>query len=309
VFWIGLFLALLAIVGVGVTVLSSNEDTKAVSTLSAAVLGVLSVLSIVIASADKVDTRNVGIVTEFGRPVGVRNTGITWHMPWQHIYEMSEAIQLQAFDGESYDKPGTAVQVRLKNNSAAYVSLNLNWRLRPGSAPKLFENYGGSNADVFSEIRENLVDRQAHVALANEFAKFDPTSNLETGPDGQLRGNLTAVDLAQMAVNVKNDLQAAVGEDIEIVDVRIPRLFYDGETQRRIDAFNQKVQETQNAQQDIITAQKRKEANDLIAQSVHGDLAVVIAQCINEQINKNRDPQGCWPIGGSPMIQMPQGGR
>ena len=50
-------------------------------------------------------------------------------------------------------------------------------------------------------------------------------------------------DLPAMAAQVKKDLQDAVGSEIKILDVRIPRIFYDQPTQQRIDAYNQKVQE------------------------------------------------------------------
>jgi regulator of protease activity HflC (stomatin/prohibitin superfamily) len=212
-----LFIAAALTVAVG-SLLADDAEGRFLAMWIGALVAVFGVRSVIVSSVDRVDTRNVGIVTQFGRPVGARGAGIAWHAPWQNIYEMSEAIQLQAFDGESYEKPGSAVQVRLKNNSAAYVSLNLNWRLREGSAPKLFQDYGGSNADVFNVIRENLVDRQAQVALANEFAGFDPTTQAQ------------GADLSKMASNVKDDLQTAVGSDIEIIDVRIPRIFYDSAT-------------------------------------------------------------------------------
>jgi regulator of protease activity HflC (stomatin/prohibitin superfamily) len=254
-------------------------------------------ISAVIACYDRVDTRNVGIVTQFGRPTGVRGAGIAWHAPWQKISELSEAIQLQAFDGNSYDDHGQMIQVRLGNNSSAYVAENLNWRLREGAAPQLFQDYGGSASDVFAVIKENLVDRQAAVALSKVFSSFDPTTQAQ------------GADLPKMALQVRHDLQEAVGQEIEILDVRIPKIAYDKATQERIDQHNQKVQETKNAEQDVSTAQQRKSANDIIGQSVSGDPLVVVAQCIDSQVHNGKDPAGCWPIGGSPLINLPQPGR
>jgi len=45
-------------------------------------------------------------------------------------------------------------------------------------------------------------------------------------------------DLPKMAERVKADLQHAVGDRIEILDVRIPGIFYDSATQQRIDEYN-----------------------------------------------------------------------
>jgi regulator of protease activity HflC (stomatin/prohibitin superfamily) len=67
-----------------------------------AVCVLLGIICVLVASYDRVDTRNVGIITAFGRPVGVHGAGIVWHAPWKKMSELSEAIQLQAFESNSY---------------------------------------------------------------------------------------------------------------------------------------------------------------------------------------------------------------
>jgi len=281
--------------------------------LPAAVSGaclLLGVLFTIVASYDRVDTRNVGIITEFGRPVGVRGAGIAWHAPWQKMSELSEAIQLQAFEGESFDDPKTAVAVRLANNSSAYVDENLNWRIREGAAPKLFQDYGGSSQDVFKTIKEQLVDRQAQVALSKVFATFNPQIMAVVDPNQAptaAPAPAQGADLPSMAAQVKKDLQDAVGQEIEILDVRIPRIFYDKATQDRIDQYNQKVQETRNAQQDVKTAEQQRLASEQRAAQPAPDLRVAIFNCINKASEEQRDASGCWgQIGGTPLIQMPK---
>lgn len=261
----------------------------------AAVAGIIGVISTMVASYDRVDTRNVGIITAFGRPVEERGAGIAWHAPWEQMSELTEAIQLQAFEGVNFHNPGTAVNVRLANNSQAFVSENLNWRLRAGSAPKLFQDYGGSKADVFKVITENLVDRQAQVALSHVFAAFDPTTQAQ------------GTDLPKLALEVKKALQDAVGGDIEILDVRIPRIFYDDGTQQRIDAHNQKVQETLNAEQDVRTAEQNRRAAEERAKQPVPDIRIAISNCINAAAAEHRDAAGCFgQIGGTPLIEMPK---
>ncbi|MDT5349895.1 MAG: hypothetical protein QOH91_3182, partial [Mycobacterium sp.] len=120
---------------------------KARLRLAMAAAGVLTfaVLLTLVGSYDRVDTRNIGIITEFGRPVGEHGAGIVWHAPWKRLSELSEAVQLQAFESNSYDDASkgigsngnpAAINVRLANNSNAYVDENLNWRLKEGAAPK-----------------------------------------------------------------------------------------------------------------------------------------------------------------------------
>src|SRR5262245_29374819 len=48
-----------------------------------------------------VSTRNIGIVTTFGRPVAELDNGFHVVAPWQSVTEMDGSIQLQQFTGES----------------------------------------------------------------------------------------------------------------------------------------------------------------------------------------------------------------
>lgn len=315
-------------------------DARVGGAVTAVFCVVLGVIATLVSSYDRVDTRNVGIITDFGRPVGVHGAGIVWHAPWRKMSELSEAIQLQSFESGSYDDAakgiaspnagGPAINVRLANNSNAYVDLNLNWRIREGAAAKMFQDYGGGN--VFTTIREQLVDRQAQVMASKVFATFnpqtqttpvDPTAPPPPGqpapPPGQpapvaapappnvIPTPMQGADLPNMAKTVKLDLQDAVGQEIEILDVRIPRLWYDQPTQQRIDQFNQNVQETLNAAQQVKTAEQQRLAAEQRAKQPPPDLRIAISNCVNTAAAEHRDASGCWgQIGGTPLIQIPR---
>lgn len=283
--------------------------TRFITRAAAGVIALLAVLFTLLSSFNIVSTRNVGIVTSFGKPVGERGAGLAWVLPWQRVNEMDAAIQLQSFQGNNYDDPQTAIKVRLANNSAAFVEENLNWRIRQEAAGSLFQDYR-----TFENITVNLVDKQAQVALAKEFATFNPQlaavvdlskpvdpNQLSVTPTPAQGANLPA-----MAERVKADLQHAVGDRIEILDVRIPGIFYDGATQNRIDEYNQKVQETKNAQQDVQTATQNRLAAEQRAAQTPPDLRIAVSNCINDQVKNGKDPAGCWgQIGGQPLIQIP----
>lgn len=290
-----------------------------VTLVIALVVGLGGILFTLIAAYDRVDTRNVGIITDFGRPVGTRPAGVAWHAPWQKMSELSEGIQLQAFESNSYDDAAkgqgvgnnpAAIGVRLANNSMAYVNENLNWRIREGAAAKMFQDYGGGN--VFNTIKEQLVDRQAQVALSKTFATFNPQIMLaananEPGAPQQITAPAQGADLPKMAAVVKKDLQDAVGSEIEILDVRIQGIFYDQNTQGKIDAYNQKVQDTINAQQDVKTAEQQKLAAEQRAAQPKPDLTVAVFNCVMEAAKYGRDAAGCWgQIGGQPLVQLPK---
>jgi hypothetical protein len=314
--------ALVLLVAVPTFLISDDEETKGAAVFggggASAFFLVFGVVFTLIASYDRVDTRNVGILTEFGKPVASQGAGIWWHAPWQKVAELSEAIQLQAFESNSYDDASkgngannnpAAIGVRLANNSMAYVNANLNWRLREGAAPKLFQDYGGR--DVFQTIKEQLVDRQEQVALSKTFAKFNPQLVLAAIPaaGGQQTAPAQGVDLPTMANEVKAELQGAVGQEIEILDVRIQGIFYDTDTQSRINAYNQKVQETMNAAQDVKTAEQQRDAAIQRAQQPKPDLTIAVFNCIQEAVAQHQ-PQnaaGCWgQIGGTPLLSIPK---
>lgn len=229
-----------------------------------------------------VPTREIGIKTTFGRPSGELGNGFHVIAPWEDVTNMDGAIQLQSFQAKSFNEPESAIKVRLGNNSSAYVDMNLNWRLKPEAAPQMFQDYR-----TFDNIRQNLVDKQAQVALSKEFATFDPTAQAQ------------GTDFPGMASRVKEDLQNAVGKDIEVLDVRIPGIFYDQGTQDRIDQHNQKVQETKNAAQDVETATQQRLASEQRANQAAPDLKVAIFNCLNDQVKAGKDPAGCWGQVGS----------
>jgi regulator of protease activity HflC (stomatin/prohibitin superfamily) len=334
-----IILFIVAVIAVGVAVFS--EDFRIGGGIAAVVCTLLGVVILVFSCYDRVDTRNVGIITSFGRPVGVHEAGIVWHAPWKKVSELSEAIQLQSFESNSYDEAskgqaspnagGPAINVRLANNSNAFVDLNLNWRIREGAAAKMFQDYGGGN--VFDTIRQQLVDRQAQVMASKVFATFNPQTQAQPvvptatpatpppadgtpgaptpvatpGAPNVIPTPMQGADLPRMAAQVKKDLQDAVGTEIEILDVRIPRLWYDQPTQQRIDQFNQQVQETLNSAQQVKTAEQQRLAAEQRANQPPPDLRIAIFNCLNDQVKNGRDPAGCWgQIGGQPLVQIPR---
>jgi regulator of protease activity HflC (stomatin/prohibitin superfamily) len=319
----------IAAIGVAIAVLGgvfardAREESIGGGVLIVLVAGLIGLVCTLISAYDRVDTRNVGILTNFGRPVASQGAGVWWHAPWQQVSELSEAIQLQAFESNSYDQAAhgdgsggnaAAIGVRLANNSMAYVNENLNWRLREGAAPKLYQDYGGAN--VFDTIKHQLVDRQAQVALSKVFSTFNPQIALAQaasvpGAPAQVTAPAQGANLPKMAEEVKKDLQDAVGTEVEILDVRIQGIFYDQQTQQRIDAYNQKVQETMNAAQDVKTAEQQRDAAERRAQQPKPDLTIAVFNCVQEAVAQHRpqDAAGCWGqvgTGGTPLIQIPK---
>lgn len=133
------------------------------------------------------------------------------------------------------------------------------------------------------------------VGIIITFAEFNPQQQTQ------------GAELPGISALVQQDLQAAVGSDIEIISVKVPGLFYDEGTQQRIDAFNKEAQETKNAEQRVRTAKEEREAAEQRAAQAKPDLTVAIFTCVMEAAKNQKDAAGCWgQIGQTPVITMPK---
>ena len=81
----------------------------------AVIAGGLTIFVLVLGSTTIVSTRNIGVVTTFGRQGGTLSNGLYAKAPWQPVTEMNGTIQIDNHTGEA------ATTVRPGNNSTAFV--------------------------------------------------------------------------------------------------------------------------------------------------------------------------------------------
>ena len=265
--------------------LIAREDTRFFALGGAAVAGILGLLALLFSTATIVPTRDIGIVTTFGRPQGELSNGLHWTAPWQNVTNMDGAIQLEKFDHDN------TLTVRLGNNSTANADVTIQWRLDPAAAPSLFLDYRS-----FDGIKDNLVNKELAVALNTEFARFDPLAP----------GASDGAPLVAISQRVQADVQRAVGDRVEIQKVFVPLVSYDKNTQDRINALNIEKANTRVAEQREKTAEADAAANEKLRQSVSNDPNVLVSKCLDA--HKDTSPIGCWPGStqpGIPVIPLP----
>src|SRR5690349_11367716 len=170
----------------------------------------LLVFVLILGSTTIVSTRNVGVVTTFGRPSGTLPNGLHLKAPWQNVTEMNGTIQIDNHTGEY------ATTVRLGNNSTANVDNSVRWRIKPAAADELFLDYR-----EFDNVRDNLVTRELRAALNEVFADFDPLA-----PENSEGTNVQA-----LGDDVADKLRGKVGDQVEILNVIVPLVNYDEATQ------------------------------------------------------------------------------
>ncbi|MFN8054324.1 SPFH domain-containing protein [Gordonia sp. (in: high G+C Gram-positive bacteria)] len=256
------------------------DEIRTIGRIATGTAWTLALIPLVISCTTIVSTRNIGVVTKFGRPTGTDLTnGLHLKSPLAKVHEMDGAMQILNRTGKD------ATTVRLGNNSLAQVDNTIRWRIVPAAAPALYLDYRS-----FDGVRDNLVTRQANAALNEVLGGFNPLTSLES-QDNENQN----VELANKVAEV---LRTKVGRQIVVEQVIIPVVRFDAETQKRIDAFNTEVANTRVAEQRQKTAKADAEANRIIADSVKNDPNVVTARCIDQAIKAGISPAGCWP-GGS----------
>ena len=87
-----ILLILVATVAVLMRVTSKNPAGRARAMRVAVIAGGLAIIVLILGSTTVVSTRNIGVVTTFGRPEGTLSNGLHWKAPWQSVSEMSARL-------------------------------------------------------------------------------------------------------------------------------------------------------------------------------------------------------------------------
>ena len=272
--FVAMLLVIVTVIALLMRATSKNPAGRTRATRIAAVAGGLTILVLILGSTTIVSTRNIGVVTTFGRPGATLTNGLHLKAPWQSVTEMNGTIQIDNHTGEA------ATTVRLGNNSTANVDNSVRWRIQPAAADELFLDYR-----EFDNVRDNLVTRELKAALNEVFSDFDPLA-----PENSEGANVQA-----LGDQVAEKLRTKVGGQIEIINVIVPLVNYDQATQDRINALNVEKANTRVAEQRAKTAAAEAKANEILAASVSNDPNVLVSKCLDAAREASISPLGCWP--------------
>jgi regulator of protease activity HflC (stomatin/prohibitin superfamily) len=207
--FVAMLLVIVTVIALLIRATSKNPAGRTTALRIAAVAGGLAIFVLILGSTTIVSTRNIGVVTTFGRPGATLSNGLHIKAPWQSVTEMNGTIQIDNHTGEA------ATTVRLGNNSTANVDNSVRWRIQPAAADELFLDYR-----EFDNVRDNLVTRELKAALNEVFSDFDPLA-----PENSEGANVQA-----LGDQVAEKLRTKVGGQIEIINVIVPLVNYDQAT-------------------------------------------------------------------------------
>ncbi|MCZ7419744.1 SPFH domain-containing protein [Verrucosispora sp. WMMA2121] len=247
-FILAIVAAVVAIVAAAVALFSSQRQVRQIGVLTA--VGALAGTAIltVASSAHSVPIRSVGIVTSFGKPTGeVTGSGLKWVTPWQRVGEWDAGRQ--KYDHIGNDK---CVRVRTGTLADACVEVLVEWQVQPENAPQQFMDYKGD----FESFRGQRVGVQLDSAVNDAFATYNPLERIDSKT-----GNLN-VDLKPFSASIKSNAEGRLADDVEILSVTITRVNHDDKTEGNIKAFQDKLAQTRNLEQDRLNAEIQKQVTE-----------------------------------------------
>ena len=212
----------------------------------AGVLTFVTLLLLLLSSTQVVPTKTVGVVTSFGRPVGVLSNGLHWIAPWQKVVEFDASIQTTKHTGKS-----GCTTVRIYNQATACVDNSLRWRIKQHAAPALYRDYKS-----FDNMRDSLVNRELQTVLNQVFSTYDPLKAVEQKDAAQPEFSLGK--LGQQATDM---MRQRVGNQVEIQSLVIPYVRFEKSTEEKIDGYQAALADTRIAEQKKATSQREAEAN------------------------------------------------
>lgn len=302
-----LFVLVLLVIGLAIALavarhLRSQGKASAPATWTAVGLGLVTVLVTVLSTTAIVPTREIGVVTSFGRPVDVLSNGLHLKAPWQKVNKLDGTIQTDNFTGQD-----RAIDVRIGNGSTAGVDATIRWRIKLDAGKELYQDYR-----QMENIRDSLVTRELKAALNEVLGDYDPLASVKQGTSADGTTTSAGVDLNAFSQLVQDALSKRVGDDVEVKSVILPIVRFDQQTQEKINAYQAEVANTRIAEQREATAKAQAQANKNLAGSVSRDPNVLVSKCLDtleEMVKAGQEvPIGfsCWPGVAGTSVVLPQ---
>jgi SPFH domain/Band 7 family protein len=311
IFWclaggLGLALLLIAVlVPAGAGKKKSDEEGRAVLGVTGVLMMMLAVgMILFVQMFQQIGASDIGIVISGGRPVGHIGPGYNWIDPWEQDTVMDDAVQVKDYTGAS------CIRVRIADQQTACANVNVRWKVNAQGVDNVFANYRSSTQGVES----GLLNVEVPHAANSVFEKYDPVNSIIHQNTLGTPANPT---ISQLAAQVQQQVQRAIGSDVSIITLSIPTLTYDVVVQNKINSITTQVGST-------VVAQEQEQTNEALAAS-YAKIAAVLAanpnvlvsQCMTN-IEEPLAKQGavpayfsCWPqnaVNGT-VLPSPKSGK
>lgn len=245
---------------------SSRTYVIRIRTIAAWVLA----LGLVILALDSftiVSPKSVGVPVAFGKATDTLDNGFHIVAPWSSVEQFDATRQPLKLSGGDSDN-GDPITVRLANGTTATVEVSLEWQIDDKeNITQLYLDYR-----AFDKLQDNVVRRRLSAALNSVFETYDPLASI--------KGDGTTAPVSTLEGKAKEKLQDEMPAGVLIRSLYLPKIVFADSVQAQINQYVNAVNETKIAQQQELTAEARKRANDKLA---GGDLTtgVLYQNCLD----------------------------
>lgn len=255
--------AIAAIIGIKLAS-SENKWIPAVVTAISVVLGGILLFTSMIRS---VPTKSIGVQTSFGKVEGsVLTPGFHMTAPWTQVHILDETIQTTTFEGKN------CLDVRIGGQQSACADVRLQWRVLDQSGGALYSDYAGQGGDIMAEIKNAVVVGTLKQALNDVLGDYNPIQDVSAN---SAAGNS---QFSTFGPTLKAAMIHAIGGRIQVLNLTLPFLRYDIDTQKFVNKVQSQYAATATARQLQHTNQAQSTANAAIDKSLSP--AVLQYQCL-----------------------------
>lgn len=235
-----------------------------------------------LASLSTVPTKNVGIVTSFGKQTGdITGAGLQLHAPWQKVDDWDASRN-------TFDRLGDRCLWVSVSGGRACIAVQVEWSAIKENAPEEWAAYkktkiNGDDKSRFETFVARRVNPQMDAAITTAFTTFNPLGQVDAKT-----GALKAPDLnAEYKNTLLQTLETNIGSSVHIDSIAFGTPSYDDPTTKAISAFGQKTLEARNLEVDKKNAKTRKDITDIDAQ------VDPIARCLSIAEKLDKEPGLC----------------
>jgi regulator of protease activity HflC (stomatin/prohibitin superfamily) len=274
---------------------STDEDVAGARVVLRAAGGIFAAgaaVTVFFCSFNAIGTRDIGVVTSFGRLSGHLGSGIGFTAPWDRVTTIDDSYQLT-------DETFT---VRIKGGQTAQAQLQVRWNAVQDAADDIFANY-----KTTAGMEKGLLSPELNVAANTVLEDNDPITPLATGA---APGSPKNPNTAQLGAAVKAYLTGRVGNDINVQTLNLKPLAYDTAVQNQINAATNQAAKTVVAKEAEQTATAQAAANKALEQGLVNNPMVLVQQCFTGLADgtiQNQPGFSCWP-GSNSGVVIPSAG-
>lgn len=156
-----------------------------------------------------------------------------------------------------------------------------------GKAPEQRASYKRE----FGNFVAKRVDPNLIGSLNDAFADHDPLANVDAAT-----GQVKAPDTKPLVAEVRSNVEARIGADVDVQSVVFGFIRYDAETQKSIEAYQQKILANKNLLQDEKNAQVAKRITETNAK------VDAVTRCLEIAAQHGKEPGLC--LGGANPVQV-----